>query len=610
MSFRRPAALGFGLLALAALGLYPRVSAAGAPPPTSRPAAPFTFAIIGDRTGGANHKIFLQVIEQIRRSRPDLVINVGDLIEGYNEQRQVISAEWKQIMGALRVLSPAPVRLVPGNHDIFGPVSQRLWRTFTGRNRFYSFDFRGSHFVVLDNSRAAPWNELDAPQRRWLVADLQSHRNATNIFVFYHKPTFYWRLAGRKAPLHELFRRYGVRRVFNGHFHGYSSVKLDGITYHQVGSSGGHIRKVKLNTGYFYHHVRVRVAGKRQTVTIVRHQGTLPANHVSARRAFKRIELARSGFDLQPFLLERIADPVERQIKLTIRNPERGRLVGLAQFKGRSGVWSVQPARVEVDLPQGGRRTVRLRVRLQRPKRWWPPPKLVFARKAPARAGVKGRGAHPPRVKVRLPIRRSIQVRRRATPKVKLDGRLDEPAWLGATAVDPFPSAAQKDGTVHATRLLLMHDGRTLHIGIRNGDLTMKIPKPVFTRRDSTVYRDDHIWIFLKPPGSGPDYYQLIANSAGAIFDRRCRAASHWLFGHVVRDLGWNGSWRAASTRDRWGWTAELAVPLRKALGAPWKPGIRLGFNLHRYQKSTRGRATFNPPMRHDPKTFGELVLE
>ena len=46
----------------------------------------FQFAVIGDRTGGANVQgTFYMAMSQLNLLQPEFVINVGDIIEGYTE---------------------------------------------------------------------------------------------------------------------------------------------------------------------------------------------------------------------------------------------------------------------------------------------------------------------------------------------------------------------------------------------------------------------------------------------------------------------------------------------------------------------------------------------
>src|SRR3954447_22791674 len=48
----------------------------------------FRFAIVSDRTGGHRAGIFSRAIERLNLLQPEFVVSVGDLIEGYTEEKE------------------------------------------------------------------------------------------------------------------------------------------------------------------------------------------------------------------------------------------------------------------------------------------------------------------------------------------------------------------------------------------------------------------------------------------------------------------------------------------------------------------------------------------
>lgn len=84
--------------------------------------------IIGDRTGGANAQgTFRLAIDQLNLLRPEFVINVGDSIEGYSDDKAKLNAEWDEFDGMLEQLK-MPFFRTPGNHDIANDTAQEVWR--------------------------------------------------------------------------------------------------------------------------------------------------------------------------------------------------------------------------------------------------------------------------------------------------------------------------------------------------------------------------------------------------------------------------------------------------------------------------------------------------
>ena len=55
----------------------------------------FSFAIIGDRTDDHKPGIYVDVIKEMNQLKPDIVLSIGDYIEGYtkNEEELGISME-------------------------------------------------------------------------------------------------------------------------------------------------------------------------------------------------------------------------------------------------------------------------------------------------------------------------------------------------------------------------------------------------------------------------------------------------------------------------------------------------------------------------------------
>jgi len=57
----------------------------------------FQFAVIGDRTGGGRPGVFPAVVDLLNMIRPEFVVNVSDLIEGYVEDEAQLKSWLKEI---------------------------------------------------------------------------------------------------------------------------------------------------------------------------------------------------------------------------------------------------------------------------------------------------------------------------------------------------------------------------------------------------------------------------------------------------------------------------------------------------------------------------------
>jgi 3',5'-cyclic AMP phosphodiesterase CpdA len=115
---------------------------------------------------------------------PDLVVLGGDLLEdGEHSSYQAVLDLFKDLQ--------VPVHAVLGNHDSLAGFRKTAHPArgteFAG---YYSFDLKGTHFVMLHTPCAGKeFGRLEEKQLLWLNEDL--HRNAQKpVLVFLHHPPF------------------------------------------------------------------------------------------------------------------------------------------------------------------------------------------------------------------------------------------------------------------------------------------------------------------------------------------------------------------------------------------------------------------------------------
>ena len=224
----------------------------------------FRFVILGDRTGEAQGGVYEQIWREVDLWRPDLVINVGDTIEGGNDVRAV--REWAALRPLFAKYRRYPVYFTPGNHDIWSEVSRRLYERESKKPAHYGFDYGSAHFTVLDNSET---ESLSDNEMRFLSADLEKHKDQPVKLIFFHRP--FWLvpvMLGGDFPLHQLATRYHVQYVVSGHSHKFARFEHGGVTYLMVGSSGAHLRGTGFEAGWFFHHVQATVSGGKVRMTI------------------------------------------------------------------------------------------------------------------------------------------------------------------------------------------------------------------------------------------------------------------------------------------------------------------------------------------------------
>lgn len=116
-----------------------------------------------------------------------------------------------------------PVYGVVGNHDIIrdDSIGKAIYEDHFGPT-YYSFNIKGTHFVVLDTHRLVGTSleyTVDARQIAWLEQDLAAIAPEMPIIVFCHEPTYSWEETPESSALFALLADSGITALLNGHWH-------------------------------------------------------------------------------------------------------------------------------------------------------------------------------------------------------------------------------------------------------------------------------------------------------------------------------------------------------------------------------------------------------
>lgn len=259
---------------------------------TPNQASAFRFVVLGDRTGGHIPGEWEAAVAQVNLLKPDFVICVGDLIEGYSTNVAALSGMWDEF-DSLTARLDAPFYMVAGNHDIGNAVMRREWlrRYGVDGRSYYSFDFRNCHFVVLDTPTASFSPDFMQGQLDWLKTDLEAAAGAEHVFVFYHHPQpdtgeTWVKLAGMLNP--------GRTTVFNGHWHSLSYTVAAGIPVYVLSATAAGTGDGQRELGNFRMFAHVAVDRGQPTVAVLPMHEVLPGDFV--RREFSdALEKATRG---------------------------------------------------------------------------------------------------------------------------------------------------------------------------------------------------------------------------------------------------------------------------------------------------------------------------
>ncbi|MFH1854006.1 MAG: metallophosphoesterase [Candidatus Omnitrophota bacterium] len=231
---------------------------------------------MGDSRGdedGINKNVLNNLLEQAKAANVEFVVFVGDLITGskHREIHKRRLVKWKDLTEEYGI----PVYIALGNHEITSETSEDIFRSLfempdNGPASFkelaYSFDYKNSHFVILDTNLYNNFHRLGAPQLEWLKNDLAVNKKDI-IFVFGHEPAYpvahHLResldlFPSERDELWKIFHNSGVSVYFCGHEHLYNK-SIHGKVYQLITGGAGAKLRTTVEQGGFYHFVIVDV---------------------------------------------------------------------------------------------------------------------------------------------------------------------------------------------------------------------------------------------------------------------------------------------------------------------------------------------------------------
>ncbi len=267
----------------------------------------FTFAIVTDLNGGERDGIFDIAIEQINLVRPELIVTVGDLVDGESSNPDSIAMEYEHFDARARKAT-APLFHVGGNHDLTDAVMRKVWKERYGAHYYY-FIYKNVLFLVLDTedhsdkrreeidqARKAAIKVMDGPepekakemdyykmpervtgnigaeQTTYFKEVIARHPEVSWTVLFMHKPI--WKREG-EGSLEGIERALSGKAytVFNGHFHSYSHTTKNEKDYIIMGTTGGHQNEKDLNS--FDHFTLVTMTKDGPSIANLRLDGIL-----------------------------------------------------------------------------------------------------------------------------------------------------------------------------------------------------------------------------------------------------------------------------------------------------------------------------------------------
>ena len=233
----------------------------------------FTFAIIGDLNSGEREGVFEVAVEQINLMRPDLILSIGDLIDGGTEDTVQLKKEF-DFFDQRVAKAMSPFFHVGGNHDLTNLTMRKYWEQRYG-NRYYHFLYRNVLFLIIDSedyeekrfqeiykARKRAIELLDSgktelanqseyfkmPERAtgrvsneqsaYFEKAIADNPNVSWTFLFMHKPV--WKKDGNdNLSRIEVALKDKNYTLFNGHLHDYSYTNQNDHDYIMLATTSG-----------------------------------------------------------------------------------------------------------------------------------------------------------------------------------------------------------------------------------------------------------------------------------------------------------------------------------------------------------------------------------
>lgn len=193
---------------------------------------------------------------------------------------------------------------------------------------------------------------------------------------------------------------------------------------------------------------------------------------------------------------------------------------------------------------------------------------------------------------------------------IKLDGKLDEPAWRRA----PLASGFREVGTggkvaQPSTSFRVLTDGKSLYVGVRSEDTSG--PQAIVRDHDGPVFTDDSVELFLDPSGRRELLVHLIVNAAGSTFDSSSTINTHINVAGDKEPEKWNVDWSAPVAVEARAWTVEFGIPL-ETLGVVGNFPVSMGLNVCRNRPRKEAGASSWAPVHSrfaETRKMGALFL-
>lgn len=191
--------------------------------------------------------------------------------------------------------------------------------------------------------------------------------------------------------------------------------------------------------------------------------------------------------------------------------------------------------------------------------------------------------------------------------EIRIDGRLDEAAWVKAPVISDFTQSYPRPGAAPTdrTEVRVLYDDAAIYVGVRMFDAHPDSIAAQLARRDASGIYSDWIHVIIDSYHDRRTAFRFTVNPRGVKKDV-------YTSNDGTEDVNWDAIWDVGTSVDSAGWTAEYRIPLsqlRFGSGIPGQDRI-WGFQVMRDVARRNERDSWSPWTPQSPgfvSLFGDL---
>jgi Domain of unknown function (DUF5916)/Carbohydrate family 9 binding domain-like len=192
--------------------------------------------------------------------------------------------------------------------------------------------------------------------------------------------------------------------------------------------------------------------------------------------------------------------------------------------------------------------------------------------------------------------------------EIRLDAKLDEPAWQTAPLITDFTQSYPKPGSkpTDATEARVLYDDDAIYVGVRMYDAHPDSIAAQLARRDASGIYSDWIHVIIDSYHDRRTSFRFTVNPRGVKKDV-------YTSNDFSEDSNWDAIWEVATRVDSAGWVAEYRIPLSQLRfgSAPSGQDRIWGFQIMRDIARRNERDSWSPWTPQAPgfvSRFGDLI--